>query len=160
MKGFATGSVLVLLAMGPLVNLAHSQFKCGGDLLTYEVRSSENVPGTGVRCVKYYPLGATVMIWYGEGAWGAPGRRYRHAGIAFRGSQDAGIVGRAGDIVGNGEDWGASVTNLVFQLTPSDSPAPTAIIVTGTWKEQWTLRAEGVHYAPLGRPKTCGSNFV
>ncbi len=156
-----TTTMLIVLVIQLFGVSAHAQFQCGGDLLTYEVQSLDNTPGTGVRCVKFYPQGATMMAWYGEGRWGEqPGRPYRHVGIAFRGGSDIGITGRAGDIVGNGEDYGGSATGLVFQLSSIDPPGPGIILVTGNWKEKWILSPSGVNYNPLDRPSVCGPNFV
>jgi hypothetical protein len=156
-----TTTVLIVLVVGLLCTSVDAQFTCGGDLLTYQVQSLENVPGTGVRCVKFYPQGATLMVWYGEGRWGEqPGRPYRHVGIAFRGGSDIGITGRAGDIIGNGEDYGGTANGLVLQLSSADLSGPGAIVVTGNWKEKWILSPGGVNYNPLNRPSVCGPNFV
>ena len=152
-------AVIGLVAAWPFVASAQTEvFNCGPHLLTYEVTSSENTPGTGVRCIQYHPDRAELFVWYGEGKWGE--RAYHHVEIAFRGGADVGITGRAGDITGNDEDFNNNVTGLVFEATQGNWPSPNIISVTGTWKERWELRPDGVNYTPLHRLRNCGANFV
>jgi len=154
-----TATMIGFLAAGPFATPARSQyFRCGGDLLTYVVYDAYNNPAPGVRCLRYYPSGAELFVWYGEGQWQQ--RKYRHVGIAFRGGSDIGTTGRAGDITGNGEDISNNVTGLIFQVIEGDWPNPSNIRVTGAWNAQWRVRPDGVNYTPLQRPTTCGPYFV
>jgi hypothetical protein len=158
MKRLRTAKAMAIgvLATGLLAEITYAQnFKCGSDLLTYEVVSSDH---QGIRCVRYDPQDAELFVWYGEGRRGQ--RTYRHVGIAFRGGADIGTTGRAADMTtGNGEDFNNNVTGLVF-VADGSWPRPSMITVTGSWNEQWNLRTDGVNYYPLPMPTSCGQNFA
>jgi hypothetical protein len=148
--------VIAAFAASMFVSSAYAEgFKCGGDLLTYDVVSLDHVPGYGVRCLWYNGQSPENFVWYGEGRWGQ--RTYRHVGIAFQ-DADSGPIGQAADLAGG--DFNNNVTGLIFHATNGSWPSPNVIQVTGVWNELWTLRPNGVNYSPLPRPTACGDNFV
>jgi hypothetical protein len=152
--------------------LSAQMFKCGNGLLTYEVQtigplpplgdtSAVQVEVEGIRCLRVYTASPGVsvkFIWYGEGHHGQ--RNYHHVGYAV--DNGIGISGTSADIPVAPSDFdSARTTSLFFKAVGSPGwPAPNNISVTGTWKENWALRPDGVNYTPLPRPSSCGSYFT
>ncbi len=139
-------------------------FTGGPFLATYRVQSTNDVSGSGVRCVKFanflaYPdVPGVSFVWYGEGFWEET--KYRHFGEAFQtgGDISIAIAGIAADFYGNGEDTNAFAQGLKFVLDTSPGTIPGRITISGPWNEEWLLAENNVvqeYVSPLG-PVTMG----
>lgn len=140
----------------PNLKLPLRKFSCGPHLATFVVRSLAQVPGQGIRCVKFsngsLQNSRTPRIaWYGEGNW--RGKTYRHMGHAFYRGQQL-LQGYASDMYGNGEAFTGNFNgNLKVQMINASR-----IRVTGAWNEEW-VRVNQTNYQPLQRPRVCGQYF-
>lgn len=127
---------------------------CGPHFKEYRVVTS-GAGNFGVRCVQ---IGAGIMSWYGEGAWG--GNNYRHIGRAVRG--EFGLVGFARDIYGNGEQFSNRADGIipVFEGAWSDG-APERIRMTQVWNETWVKATPSMspYYSNLGSLNYCGRHL-
>jgi hypothetical protein len=142
-----------------LPNPQDNLFNCGPHTLTYIVRSLDNRPGTGIRCVEVNQFDNPIFVWYGEGQW--QGQTYRHIGKAssVMPTNQVTLLGYASDLFGNGENFDNNFPgNILIQVVSGNWPVPTEIHATGAWNEAWTL-VGSIDYKPLPRPHTCGSYF-
>jgi hypothetical protein len=142
-------------AAAPPPAAAPSAVNCGPHFTTYAVRSLGNIQGSGIRCASTTGNAAGAVggvIWYGEGQW--EGRPYRHLGY---GNGDVGrpFAASAADINGNGEAFNSAYRGNLELRSSGDG---STIRVIGAWAEEWT-RVESTTYAPLPRPRTCGSQL-
>jgi hypothetical protein len=122
-------------------------FDAGPHVSCYRAVSTVDGSFAGIRCVKFANLQhcpdvpGVAFVWYAEGS--GP---YRHFGEAF--IAEAGLVGHAAPIVGNGEQDG-SVLRLRFAVPATLDE----LTVTGDLNEVWTLVPDGVvpGYQPVAR---------
>jgi len=143
------------MLFGLSIGAAQASAFCGPHFKEYRVVT--NGPGNfGVRCVQ---IGANMMSWYGEGAWG--GRNYRHIGRAARG--EFGLVAWARDIYGNGEQFQNKAEGIypVYEGSWANG-APERIRMTQTWNELWVKVAPNSppYYSRLGSIERCGRHFI
>lgn len=127
---------------------------CGPHFTEYRVVTS-GAGNFGVRCVQ---IGAGVMSWYGEGAWG--GQNYRHIGRGYRG--EFGMTGYARDIYGNGEQFTNKADGLMFQYEGAWAHgAPERIRMTQVWNELWVKAQPSMapYYSNLGSLQQCGRHL-
>ncbi len=148
--------LIKLFAFGSLSLAAHQAAAfCGPHFTEYRVATSGN-GNFGVRCVQ---IGANVMSWYGEGAWG--GSIYRHAGKAARG--EFGMAAWARDIYGNGEQFQNKAEGIfVIYEGAWQNGSPERIRMTQQWNETWVKARPGMapYYSNLGSIQNCGRHFL
>lgn len=132
-------------------------FRCGPHLLTYAVRSLDERPHRGVRCVLPDPEDPQRFAWYAEGVVDSD-LRYRHVGLRSASGAER------HDIFGNGETFAntgrPTLVLSEFVLTPLGR-APRRVMDRSGGGE-WVLEEDGVvagFAGELGPVKECGRHL-